>query len=213
MTEVQCGRQAGLLSYKDSALYKFSGKAVHISKWISYLSITEALHCGAGSAPSPWSLSYTNTPCVHIRTLRVSAITAQWRQGRNHSNPLLIDNIAGQWNPSDCMPLPSFRSGGLVSHGDWSRALAPGGPPGADGGDGCGHTGTVWQLGLGQQLPAALQRHGPGLETVQARGRCRGESHGCFIWSAFWMNLNQSVNYCVLLTSESKKNGNDLAVA
>ena len=69
----------------------------------------------------------------------------------------------------------SKRGGRLVSDADRDGAVVPGGPQGQDGGDSGGHTGTLRQLGLGQQLHAPLQRHGPGLETVPARGRRRGE--------------------------------------
>lgn len=77
--------------------------------------------------------------------------------------------------PSSLSSILPFRRRRLVSHGDGPRPLAPGGPQGADGSDGSGHAGPLRQLGLGQQLPAALQRHGPGLEAVPARGRRRGK--------------------------------------
>lgn len=68
------------------------------------------------------------------------------------------------------------RSRRLVSHNGRPGALAPGGPQGPDGGDGCSHTGMCCQLILGKQIPAALQWHRPGLETVQTGGWRRGES-------------------------------------
>ncbi|KAF7643634.1 hypothetical protein LDENG_00236140 [Lucifuga dentata] len=69
------------------------------------------------------------------------------------------------------------RSGRLVSHGDGPRAVAPSGSEKQDGGDGCGHAGAPPQLGLGQQLPAAVQRHGPSLERAPT-GRRRHEVGG-----------------------------------
>lgn len=80
-----------------------------------------------------------------------------------------------KWNPLLLLLFSPLRGRRLVSHGDRPRPLAPGGPQGADGGDGRGHAGPLRQLGLGQQLPASLQRHGPGLEAVPARGRRRGK--------------------------------------
>lgn len=77
-------------------------------------------------------------------------------------------------------PLPvilwSPRSRRLVSRDFRPTALAPGGSRGADGSDGCGHTRAFQQPGLGQQLPAILQWHRPGLETAQTGGWRRGES-------------------------------------
>ena len=64
----------------------------------------------------------------------------------------------------------------MVSLGHGQPAVVTAGPQGQDGGDGGGHTGALRQLGLGQQLHAPLQRHGPGLEAVPAGGRRRGES-------------------------------------
>lgn len=111
---------------------------------------------------------------------------------------LLIDSIDVQ-----LLPLFSSRSRRLVSYGDRPRALAPGGPQGADGGDGGGHTGTIWQLGLGEQLPAALQRHGPSLETVQARGWSGGESPNiCLIQWAICMSSDSLLICCVMVQTE-----------
>lgn len=84
-------------------------------------------------------------------------------------------SVVVKMNSSSFAPVLSLRGRRLVPHGDRPRPLAPGGPQGADGGDGRGHAGPLRQLGLGQQLPAALQRHGPGLEAVPARGRRRGK--------------------------------------
>lgn len=84
-------------------------------------------------------------------------------------------SMVAKMKPSSFATILPLRGRRLVSHGDRPRPLAPGGPQGADGGDGRGHAGPLRQLGLGQQLPAALQRHGPGLEAVPARGRRRGK--------------------------------------
>lgn len=58
---------------------------------------------------------------------------------------------------------------------DGQLPMASGGPAGPHGGDGGGHPGSSRQLRLGQRLHAPVQRHGPGLEAVQAGGQRRGE--------------------------------------
>lgn len=131
-----------------------------------------------------WYL-FTHAPCVHIQASFFGYNHGPVVSELDPSGPQQVGDISAWWIRSACASLPSCRGRRLVSPGDRPGALAPGGPQGADGGDDGCHAGTVWQLGLGQQLPAAVQRHGPSLETVQARGRRRGESPRLpDVWSA-----------------------------